>query len=74
MEEYKNATDISEEFEPKAMSKKKWNDFVNSDLVNFFEQNKIEKLTVDDGNGNKAKLSRTKDNEIKIESSSITII
>ncbi len=48
-------------------SPQKWAGFVESTVVNFFDEYKIEKLSVEDGNGNKAKLSRTKDNNIKIE-------
>jgi hypothetical protein len=51
-----------------------WDAFVQGDVVNFFNEHKIEKLTLDDGNGNKAKLSKLKDCGIKIESSSTTTI
>lgn len=50
-----------------------WDAFVHGDVVNFFADCKLEKMTVDDGSGNKAKLSRTKENEIKIEISSTTL-
>ncbi|MDR0818267.1 MAG: hypothetical protein LBN43_01685 [Oscillospiraceae bacterium] len=52
----------------------KWTGFVETTLVDFFSAYKLEKLQVEDGNGNKAKLSVTKDNGIKIELSSISII
>jgi len=52
----------------------KWTSFVETALVDFFAAYKLEKLQVEDGNGNKAKLSLTKDNGIKIELSSISII
>ncbi len=45
----------------------KWAGFVESTIVNFFDEHRLEKLSVEDGNGNKAKMSRTKDNGIKIE-------
>jgi len=54
--------------------KVKWTSFVDTTLVDFFSAYKLEKLQVEDGNGNKAKLSLTKDNGIKIELSSISII
>ncbi|MDR2530253.1 MAG: hypothetical protein LBC65_01755 [Oscillospiraceae bacterium] len=54
--------------------KMKWTGFVETALVDFFSAYKLEKLQVEDGNGNKAKLSLTKDNSIKIELSSISII
>lgn len=51
-----------------------WDAFVEGDAVNFFTLNNIEKMTIDDGNGNKAKLSRLKDCGIKIETSSTITI
>lgn len=51
----------------KKTSPQKWSSFVESTVVNFLEEYNIEKLSIEDGNGNKAKLSRTKDNSIKIE-------
>lgn len=51
-----------------------WDAFVQGDVVNFFTAHNIEKMTLDDGNGNKAKLSRVKDCGIKIETSSTTTI
>lgn len=65
---------MEEEYNPERSARRRWADFVTADLVDFFTGNKLEKLTVEDSNGNKAKLSHTKDNEIKIESSSTTII
>ena len=55
-------------------SPQKWSGFVESIVVNFFDEHKIEKLLIEDGNGNKAKMSRTKDNGIKIEYSSTVIM
>jgi hypothetical protein len=51
-----------------------WDAFVTGDVVNFFTAHQLEKLTIDDGSGNKAKLSKLKDCGIKIESSSTTTI
>ena len=48
--------------------------FVESTVVDFFMGYKLERMSVEDGNGNKAKLSLTKDNEIKVEYSSMTIL
>ena len=44
--------------EKKKVSPQKWAGFVESSVVNFFDEHKIEKLSIEDGNGNKAKLSR----------------
>ncbi|MDR2359706.1 MAG: hypothetical protein LBD85_00270 [Oscillospiraceae bacterium] len=52
----------------------KWTGFVETTLVDFFSAYKLEKLAVEDGNGNKAKLSLLKDNSIKIELSSVSVI
>ena len=65
---------MEEEYDPEGVSRRKWADFVSGQLVPFFADCKLEKLSCEDGSGNKAKLSRTKDNEIKIESSSVTIM
>lgn len=65
------------EDEPQAERKyspQKWAGFVESTVVNFFDEHKIEKLSIEDGNGNKAKLSRTKDSGIKIEYSSTVLM
>jgi hypothetical protein len=51
-----------------------WDAFVQGTVVNFFNEHDIEKMTIDDGNGNKAKLTKLKDCGIKIESSSTTTI
>ncbi len=56
------------------IKRQKWSGFVESEVVNFFDKHKIEKLSIEDGNGNKAKLIRIKDSGIKIEYfSTITI-
>lgn len=60
--------------EKKKASPQKWAGFVESAAINFFDEHKIEKLAIEDGNGNKAKLSRTKDNGIKIEYSSTVLM
>lgn len=59
--------------EKKKISLQQWAGFVESNVVNFFDEHKIEKLSIEDGNGNKAKLARTKDNGIKIEYSSTVL-
>ena len=56
------------------IKRQKWSGFVESEVVNFFDKHKIEKLTIEDGNGNRAKLARTKDSGIRIEYSSMVTI
>lgn len=68
------AKTMEEAYEPEQAQVKKWSVFVESDVVNFFTANKVEKMTIEDGNGNKAKLSRTKDGGIKIDSTSSVIL
>lgn len=54
--------------------KVKWAAFVEGDVTNFFTEHKLEKMSIEDGNGNKAKLAKTKDCGIKIEyTSTITL-
>lgn len=53
---------------------KHWASFVEGDVANFFTGYKLEKMTLEDGNGNKAKLGRTKDCGIKIEYTSTVLI
>lgn len=51
-----------------------WDAFVQGPAVHFFNEYGLEKLTLDNGNGSKAKLTKMKDCGIKIESSSTTTI
>ena len=57
-----------------AQARKSWAAFVERDVADFFTGNKLEKMTIEDGNGNKAKLGRTKDGGIKIEYTSTVMI
>ena len=50
-----------------------WPAFVEGEVIHFLNKHGIEKLTLDDGNGNKAKLTRGKNDEIKVELSSVSI-
>ncbi len=66
---------MNEDFsEKKKISPQQWAGFVEGNVVNFFDEHKIEKLSIEDGNGNKAKLAKTKDNGIKIEYSSTVLM
>lgn len=51
-----------------------WAGFVETAIVNFFQEHELEKLTVEDGKGNKAKLSRQRENTIKVEYTSTTTL
>ncbi len=65
---------IEEFVNPERAPKVKWSTFIETDVVNFFNFNELEKMTLENGNGNKAKLTRQKDNGIKVEYSSMTIL
>ena len=65
---------IEAEQTPEEGRKVKWTRFVETSLINFFHDNKLDKLTVEDGFGNKARLSKTKGDDLKIEQSSTTIL
>ncbi|MEN6390478.1 MAG: hypothetical protein ABFD04_08660 [Syntrophomonas sp.] len=54
--------------------KMNWAGFVETTIVNFFQQNELEKLSLEDGKGNKAKLTKQKDNVIKVEYTSTTTL
>ncbi len=63
-----------EELKPEEARKISWAGFVETTIVNFFVANELEKLSVEDGRGNKAKLARQKDNGIKVEYTSTTLL
>ena len=52
---------------------KNWPAFVSGDVLNFFNMHGIEKMTLSDGGGNKATLTRQKSDEIKVETASTSI-
>ena len=54
--------------------RKGWVAFVEGEVVNFMQHNDIEKITLDDGMGNKAKLSKLRDNAIKVECTSSNVL
>ncbi|MDR2505512.1 MAG: hypothetical protein LBD16_05330 [Oscillospiraceae bacterium] len=60
--------------ETETKQKKSWVGFVELDAVNFMNAWEIEKMSLDDGAGNKAKLTRLKDNAIKVECTSSNIV
>lgn len=57
----------------KAPNRKDWSTFANTDLVDFFNANKLKTLSIEDNDGNKAKLSIKmvdKEEVLKVEISS----
>ncbi|MCE5344250.1 MAG: hypothetical protein LLF96_11805 [Eubacteriales bacterium] len=54
--------------------RKNWVTFVESDAVNFLTLNDIGKMTLDDGEGNKAKLTRRKDGSVYVECTSSNVL
>ncbi len=54
--------------------RKNWVAFVESDVVNFLMLNEIDKMTIDDGTGNKAKLARRKDGSVFVECTSSNVL
>mgnify|MGYP000961382115 CR=1 FL=1 len=49
------------------MNEREFRGFINSDLVNFMELHKLEEVQVKDGNSNKAKIKRGKNNTLHTE-------
>lgn len=54
--------------------RKDWVGFVESDVVAFMTHYDLEKMTIDDGQGNKAKLTRRKDNSVFVECTSSNVL
>ena len=60
--------------EKEKRDRRSWVGFVESDVVNFMCLNELEKMTIDDGTGNKAKLTRRKDGSVMVECTSSNIL
>jgi hypothetical protein len=60
--------------EKEQRDRRQWVSFVESDVVNFMQLHDVEKMTLDDGMGNKAKLTRRKDGSIYVESTSSNVL
>lgn len=58
---------------PKA-TRRGWVGFVEGEVVNFMTHHEIEKMTLDDGSGNKAKLTKLKDGSVRVECTSSNIL
>ena len=58
---------MEEELDPEKARRGRWSSFVECEAANFFVDNKIEKMSIEDGNGKKARFSRTKDGTIRVE-------
>ena len=65
--------DFLSQDDKKQQASKKWPAFIGSEVLNFFNQHGIDKMTLEDSLGNKAKLTRQKNEEIKVETSSTTM-
>lgn len=66
--------EVIEGREKEKKSRKSWVAFVEGEVVNFMMQHDLEKMTLDDGAGNKAKLARRKDNSIWVECTSSNVL
>jgi len=68
--------DFMKDKEKKAKPEPKgnWQAFIQGEVVAFINEHGIEKITLEDGHGNKAKLVRQKDDGIKVECSSTTML
>ena len=66
--------EADDEENPAAAKRRKWSAFVEGPAADFFTGYKLEKMTIDDGSGNKAKFSRTKDDGIKVEYTSAVLL
>lgn len=48
-------------------TKEEWHKFINSDVLNFLVANNLDKITVDDGCGQKATIRINKNGEYKVQ-------
>lgn len=69
-----DVTGLVEATTDRTEKKQNWAGFVETTAVNFFVECKLEKLNIEDGKGNKAKLVRQKDDTIKVEYTSTTTL
>jgi hypothetical protein len=74
MSENNSPQTMEEALDPNTARQRKWSDFIETSVVDFFSNYKLEKMTLEDGNGNKAKLSMTKDGGIKVEYATMKIL
>jgi len=65
---------LEEVMNPEGSKRVNWAGFVEGPVVAFFDANELEKMAIEDGNGNKAKLQRTKVGSIKIEYTSSVVL
>ncbi len=70
----RNPQTLEEAINPEGVKRVNWAGFVEGAVVAFFDAHELEKLSIEDGNGNKAKLQRTKGNSIKIEYTSSVVL
>lgn len=73
MADNKNLNEMTND-KPEKRDRRSWVSFVESDVVNFLSLNEIEKMTIDDGEGNKAKLTRRKDGSVYVECTSSNVL
>ena len=73
-DERKSIEEMMEGDQTQKRDRKNWVAFVESDAVNFMTLNEMEKMTLDDGSGNKAKLSRRKDGSVLVECTSSNVL
>lgn len=65
---------LEEVMNPEGAKRLNWAGFVEGQVVAFFDANELEKMAIEDGNGNKAKLVRTRAGAIKIEYTSSVVL
>ena len=50
-----------------------WPHFIENEVLAFFNAYGIEKMSLEDGEGGKAKLTRTRDNGVKVDLTSTSV-
>ena len=69
----KSIEEFMKDKEPKKKKYKNWPSFVESEVLAFFNEYGIEKMSIEDGEGGKAKLTRTRDDGVKVDLTSTTV-
>ena len=73
-EDHPSIQDVLDSTDRPKRERKSWVGFVEGEVVNFMQHHELEKMTLEDGMGNKARLTKLKDNAIRVECTSSNVL
>ena len=73
MSEQNMGKSIEEFMSAKEKKIQNWPRFVENEALAFFNAHGVEKMTIGDGAGGKARLARTRDNGVKVDLTSTSV-